>query len=199
MGGPSHAHAVRAAAHLQIRRTQSQPGSLRAFRLSIPCRDEGAGGDSPGLSPCTSPHRGAHPAEDLRKHAAKRVRNPPSPTPISLRLTSTSVRACAAWPPRSGRGSRTAALQTRQSAAAATPAKPPQPPVCPPAADAAYASGLGRRRGSAAPSSTRLTGRSSTSVCNSLLHTPRASTLTASHPPVRGRFREGLLDHWQQL
>ena len=89
---------------------------------------------------------------------------------------------------------------TRQTAAAASPANPPPPPACLPATDAAYASGLGRRRGSAAPTSTRLTGRSSTSVCCSLRHTSRLhSHRQPSRPPARCRFREGLLDHRQQL
>ena len=100
----------------------------------------------------------------------------------------------ATWPPSAQERA------TRQTAAPASPASPPPPPACLPATDAAYASGLGRRRGSAAPTSTRLTGRSSTSVCCSLRHTSfLRSHRQPSRPPTRCRFREGLLDHRQQL
>ena len=104
------------------------------------------------------------------------------------------VESEARWPPSAQERA------TRQTAAPASPASPPPPPACLPATDAAYASGLGRRRGSAAPTSTRLTGRSSTSVCCSLRHTSfLRSHRQPSRPPARCRFREGLLDHRQQL
>ena len=115
-------------------------------------------------------------------------------SPSRQRATPPYAETEARWPP-SG-----LERATRQTAAPASPASPPPPPACLPATDAAYASGLGRRRGSAAPTSTRLTGRSSTSVCCSLRHTSfLRSHRQPSRPPARCRFREGLLDHRQQL
>ena len=108
--------------------------------------------------------------------------------PADRRRATTPPSDRARWPP-SG-----LERATRQTAAPASPASPPPPPACLPATDAAYASGLGRRRGSAAPTSTRLTGRSSTSVCCSLRHTsflrshrqpPPSRPLQISRRPAR--------------